>query len=104
MLLLWHPVQGVVSLTLVLVAFFIAEGVFQTVGAFACRSAFPESWGWMVLSGLADLGLAAVIVAGWPGSAAWALGLIVGCNLISSGVAILMVASTVRGTMKAVNA
>jgi len=44
-LLLWHPVEGVVSLTLVLVAFFIVEGLFQIAAAFGHRSAFPESWG-----------------------------------------------------------
>lgn len=44
-LLLWHPVEGVVSLTLVLVAFFFAEGVSQIAAAFVYRSAFPESWG-----------------------------------------------------------
>src|SRR5689334_20207659 len=43
-LLLWHPIQGIVSLTLVLVAFFIAEGLFQIASAFGYRSALPESW------------------------------------------------------------
>jgi uncharacterized membrane protein HdeD (DUF308 family) len=46
----------------------------------------------MVMSGLADLLLAGLIISGWPGSAAWALGLIVGVNLITSGVAVTMVA------------
>lgn len=96
-LLLWHPVQGVVTLTLVLAAFFVAEGVFQIAAAFAGKGAFPESWGWMLFSGVVDLILAGLIVAGWPGSAAWALGVVVGVNLISSGVAITVVASTVRG-------
>ena len=99
-LLLWHPVQGVTTLTLVLVAFFIAEGVFQTAGAFAARGVFPESWGWMLVSGVIDLVLAGLIIAGWPGSAAWALGIVVGVNLISSGVAITMVATTVRGVVR----
>jgi uncharacterized membrane protein HdeD (DUF308 family) len=95
-LLLWHPVEGVVSLTLVLVAFFVAEGVSQIAAAFAYRSAFPESWGWMLVSGIADLVLAGVIIAGWPGSLSWALGLIVGVNLVTSGLAIVMVAVAAR--------
>ena len=95
-LLLWHPVEGVVSLTLVLVAFFIAEGVFQIGAAFAYRTALPESWAWMLVSGVADLVLAILIVSGWPGSASWALGLIVGVNLITSGVATAMVATAAR--------
>jgi uncharacterized membrane protein HdeD (DUF308 family) len=99
-LLLWHPVEGVVSLTLVLIAFFIAEGIFQIVGALNYREAFPDSWGWMLASGIADLILAGLIISGWPGTAAWALGLIVGVNLISSGIAITMVAVTGRHLVK----
>jgi uncharacterized membrane protein HdeD (DUF308 family) len=95
-LLLWHPVQGAISLTLVLIAFFIAEGVFQIAAALTHREAFPDSWGWMLASGIADLILAALIISGWPGTAAWALGLIVGVNLITSGLAIIMVAVTAR--------
>jgi len=95
-LLLWHPTEGVVSLTLVLVAFFITEGLFQIAAAFSYRSAFPDSWGWMLVSGVIDLVLAGLIIAGWPGSANWALGLIVGINLISSGLAIIMVATATR--------
>jgi uncharacterized membrane protein HdeD (DUF308 family) len=91
-LLLWHPIGGAVSLTLVLIAFFIVEGVFQITTAFRQRGAFPQTWGWMVMSGIADLVLAAIIIWGWPVSAIWALGLFVGVNLITSGLAITVVA------------
>ena len=39
--LLWHPVEGAVSLTLVLIAFFIVEGVFQIVASLSYRDVFP---------------------------------------------------------------
>jgi uncharacterized membrane protein HdeD (DUF308 family) len=87
-LLLWHPSEGAVSLTLVLVAFFVVEGIFQIAAAIRYREALPVAWGWMMLSGIADLFLAAVIISGWPGTASWALGLIVGANLVTSGLAI----------------
>ncbi len=96
-LLAFHPVQGVASLTLVLVAFFICEGIFQIAGSLSYRGSFPGSWGWMLASGIADLILAYIIISGWPGTAAWALGLIVGVNLISSGVATIVVAAAARG-------
>lgn len=99
-LLLWHPVEGVVSLTLLLVAFFVAEGVFQIAAAFGYRSAFPEAWIWMLLSGVADIILALLLIAGWPSSASWALGLIVGVNLMTSGVATIVVASAVRRAVR----
>jgi len=99
-LLLWHPVEGAVSLTLVLIAFFIVEGIFQIAGSIAYREVFPESWGWLLVSGIADLVLAVLIVAGWPGTAGWALGLIVGVNLITSGVAVVMVAVMARRVIR----
>jgi uncharacterized membrane protein HdeD (DUF308 family) len=101
-LLLWHPVEGVISLTLVLIAFFIAEGIFQIIASFGYRVAFPDSWGWMLASGIADLILTALIITGWPATASWALGLIVGVNLITSGIAITMVALTGRVIARAI--
>jgi len=99
-LLLWHPVEGAVSLTLLLIAFFIVEGVFQIAGAISYREVFPESWGWLLLSGIIDLILAALLIAGWPGTANWALGVIVGINLISSGIALIIVAAKARSFVK----
>jgi uncharacterized membrane protein HdeD (DUF308 family) len=90
--LIWNPLEAALTITLVLTAFFIAEGVFQIVASLAYRHMLGGSVGWMLLSGVADLLLAAVIIAGWPLSAAWALGLLVGINLLTSGWAILMAA------------
>lgn len=101
-LLLWHPVQGVVSLTLVLIAFFIVEGLFQIAAAIRHRDELPDLWGWMVMSGIADLVLAWLIISGWPGTASWAIGLIVGVNLITSGLAITMAALAGRSLVKTV--
>ena len=55
-----------------------------------------RSWFWMVTSGVADLILAAIIILGWPGSLAWALGLVVGINLFISGIALVMTAIACR--------
>ena len=101
-LLLWHPVEGAMSLTLVLVAFFLVEGLFHVILSLRYRDVFPGSWGWMLFSGITDLILVALIVMGWPGSAGWALGVIVGANLISSGLAIVMVALAARQIANAV--
>jgi uncharacterized membrane protein HdeD (DUF308 family) len=91
-LLIWKPVEGALSLTILLSAFFIAEGVFQTVTSIAYRNVMGSSWGWMLASGMSDLALAAIIILGWPLTAIWVLGLLVGINLITSGWAIVMAA------------
>ena len=95
-LLIWKPAEGAESLTIVLTAFFIAEGVFQIAGSFAYRDAMPGSWGWMLASGISDLILAGLLIMYWPVSTAWALGLLVGVNLITSGVAIVVTAIEAR--------
>ena len=94
--LLVKPAEGIISLTAVLTAFFVAEGVFQSVAAVSYREAIPQSWGWLLASGLADLALAAIIISGWPGTVGWTLGLLAGVSLLTSGVAIVMVALSVR--------
>jgi len=95
-MLVWKPGVGAVSLTIVLTGFFIAEGLFQIVGSFSYRDIVPNSWGWMLLSGIADLVLAAIIIIGWPVSATWAIGLLVGVNLITSGMAVVFTAIEAR--------
>ena len=102
--LLWKPVEGALSLTIVLTAFFIVEGVFQAAAALIYRDAIPSTWGWLLASGIADLALAAIIIAGWPGTAAWTLGLLVGVNLLTTGWAVVMVALGARDIAQSVKA
>jgi uncharacterized membrane protein HdeD (DUF308 family) len=101
-LLISRPAEGVVSLTLVLTAFFIAEGVWQIVTSIAYRDVLARTWGWMLLSGLSDLALAAIVILAWPTTAAWVVGLLVGVNLITSGFAIVMAALAGRDLTDAV--
>ncbi len=99
-LLIWKPVSGVLSLTILLTAFLIAEGVFQSATSIAYRDVMRGSWGWMLVSGLSDLALAAIIILGWPLTAVWVLGLVVGINLLTSGWAIVMMAFAGRNLAK----
>src|ERR1700756_4580456 len=91
-LLLWRPLAGVLTLTLLLAAFFAAEGVAQIIASLSQRAALPGAWGWVLVSGVIGLILAAIIISGWPGTAAWVLGLLVGVNLLMSGVALVTTA------------
>src|ERR1700678_1209656 len=90
-LLRW-PVSGAVSLTLVLIVFFIMEGVATIMFALDHKRELSGQWGWMVASGVVDLVLAGIILMGLPQSAAWAIGLLVGINLLFGGMAMIAMA------------
>jgi uncharacterized membrane protein HdeD (DUF308 family) len=94
-LLVW-PLTGALSLTLVLAAFFVVEGIASIMYAIEHRNQLTGRWGWMLLSGIIDLFLAAIIIAGLPGTAAWALGLLVGINMLFGGAAMIGMALTAR--------
>jgi uncharacterized membrane protein HdeD (DUF308 family) len=94
-LLLW-PISGAVSLTLVLIAFFVIEGIVSIMYAIEHRNQLTGRWGWMLVSGIIDLILAAIIFIGLPGTAFWALGLLVGINMVFGGAALIAMALAAR--------
>ncbi len=94
-LLAW-PITGTLSLTLVLIAFFIIEGIASIMYAVEHRRQLSGRWSWMLVSGVIDLILAAVILAGLPGTAMWALGLLVGINMLFGGAALIAMALAAR--------
>jgi len=94
-LLLW-PITGTLSLTLVLIAFFVVEGIVSIMYAIEHRNQLTGRWGWMLVSGIIDLILAGIIFAGLPGTAFWALGLLVGINMVFGGAALIAMALAAR--------
>jgi uncharacterized membrane protein HdeD (DUF308 family) len=98
LLLLARPVVGTVSLTLLLIVFFIIEGVVSIMYAFEHKKELSGKWAWMLVSGIIDLVLAAMIWAGLPSTAEWALGLLVGINMLFGGSALIAMAMHGRGS------
>jgi uncharacterized membrane protein HdeD (DUF308 family) len=96
--LLARPMSGAFSLTIVLVAFFIIEGVASIMFALDHKRELSGRWGWMLVSGIIDLVLGAMILAGLPSTAAWAIGLLVGINMVFGGTALIGMALHARKT------
>jgi uncharacterized membrane protein HdeD (DUF308 family) len=88
--LAFFPFTGIVTLTLLLAALFLAEGVLEVMMAIRVRP--HEGWGWLLLSGLIAIAVGVLIAAELPTSAAWAIGLLTGINLLSSGVSFVVLA------------
>jgi len=95
-ILLAKPVQGTLTLTIVVGAYFLAEGVATIMYALEHRRELSERWSWMLFAGLLDILIAAMIIAGLPGSAEWAVGLLVGINLLFGGASLIGVALAAR--------
>lgn len=96
-LLRW-PLNGALSLTLILTVFLAIEGIVSILFALDHRREFSGRWGMMLISGVVDLILAGLIFAGLPGTAAWAIGLLVGINLVFGGAALIAMALHARKT------
>jgi uncharacterized membrane protein HdeD (DUF308 family) len=93
--LIWRPLSGMVSLTLAIGAFFGAQGIVQIITAIEHRRVL-RSWGWVVLTGIANVILALIIWGGFPGTADWVLGLLFGINLLLWGFSLIMTAIACR--------
>jgi uncharacterized membrane protein HdeD (DUF308 family) len=81
--LAFFPLTGLITLAILLAFLFLVEGIFEIVMAFKVRP--HEGWGFLLLSGIAALAVGLMIAMDLPGSATWALGLLVGINLLFSG-------------------
>ena len=94
LLLLFKIGAGVLTLTILLAAYFAAQGIVTIFGAF--KFAGTGAFWMMLLSGIVSLVLAYMIFSGFPGSAAWLLGLLFGINLIFTGAFFLAMSSALK--------
>ena len=89
-----HPLLGLSTLTLLLAGVILAAGVCEIVTYFRLKS--EQASGWMLFNGIVALILGALIWLHWPSSSVWAIGTLVGVNLLLTGVTRLMVGLTGR--------
>lgn len=85
LLMLARPLTGEITITLILGFLFLLQGASEIFLAFELRP--MRGWGWMLTSGVASILLALAIIVGLPGVSLFALGVVIGVNLISSGAA-----------------
>jgi uncharacterized membrane protein HdeD (DUF308 family) len=100
--LAFFPFTGIITLTLLLAAMFLVEGVLEAVMAFRVKP--HEGWGWMLSSGIVAIAVGLMIAYQLPSSAAWAIGLLAGINLLSTGISFIVLALAGRRGAQAVPA
>lgn len=96
LVLVGSPIQGALSLTFVLIALFLLQGIATVMYAIDHRKELSGRWGFMLFSGLITLALAVMIIAGLPGTAGWALGLLVGIDMVFGGFALIAMAMAAK--------
>lgn len=88
-MVLSFPLAGTLALTLILAAYLVADGVLKIVRALQHRA--MENWGWLLFDGILAVVLGFLIALKWPSTAVWALGLLVGVNLMFGGASMLLI-------------
>jgi uncharacterized membrane protein HdeD (DUF308 family) len=88
-ILLSRPAQAVLTLTIVVGAYFLAEGVATIMYALEHRRELTGRASWLLISGLVDIVIAFLVITGLPSSADWAIGILVGINLLFGGATLI---------------
>ena len=89
-----HPGEGLLILTLLLIVFFMVEGISKLIFALTIRP-FPN-WGWMLASGIIGILLSFYLWSSLPITTVWLLGMLLGIQLICEGAALGYLAWQVR--------
>jgi uncharacterized membrane protein HdeD (DUF308 family) len=95
-LFLRNPGESLLTLTLLVIVFFMVEGISRIIFSLTIRP-FP-SWGWVLLSGVVGVVLSLFLWASIPVTAVWLLGVLLGIELIGEGAATFYLAWQVRRT------
>ncbi len=95
-LLIGWPISRVISLTFVLAAFLVADGLIMIMYGIDHGRQESKRWGWLVVNGMLDLLLAAIIIVALPSSAVWALGLLIGIDMLFGGSSLVAIAVKAR--------
>ena len=89
-----HPGEGLLTLTLLLIVFFMVEGISKLIFALTIRP-FPN-WGWVLASGIIGILLSLYLWSSLPITAVWLLGVLLGIQLICEGAALGYLAWQIR--------
>jgi uncharacterized membrane protein HdeD (DUF308 family) len=93
-LVIAFPLGGVLTLAIIIATLLVAEGALRVLVATLLRPA--PGWGWWLAAGVASVLLGVMLFLGWPAAAIWAVGLLLGVNLIFSGATHVALAITSR--------
>ncbi|WP_458210613.1 HdeD family acid-resistance protein [Haladaptatus sp. NG-SE-30] len=89
-----NPVFGLTTLTILVIAFFIVDGIVEI--GWAITGHGNKGWVWLLGSGTLSLLVAGLLWIGFPATALWAVGVLFGVNLLATGLSMLMLGMATR--------
>ena len=95
---LTHPLLAIGTLTLLLASVILVEGVLEIISYFRLKG--EDASGWMLLNGIITLLLGGMIWFHWPSSSIWAIGILLGVNLLMTGMTRLTFGLAARKLIK----
>lgn len=93
-LMVFFPLAGIITLTILVMLFFLLSGIFKTIFAFQVRPAI--GWGWILVSGLMSVGLGLLILIKFNEALPWVLGVLLGIDFIVTSVWMLALATSAK--------
>ena len=90
----FYPFASLASMTILIAAFIMADGIIRT--ALAVQNREVPGWGWTLAGGLASIVTSIIVLAALPTSALWVIGIMVGVNMLTSGIARISLALAAR--------
>ena len=93
-----RPLFSVVMLTYFIAIYLIVQGVIEILMALSLRS--RPGWGWALLSAIVNFALGVLLLKHWPLSGLWAIGVMIGINIVMSGITLVGFGSAAKALKK----
>jgi uncharacterized membrane protein HdeD (DUF308 family) len=100
--MIFNPGLGLLSLTLLLAAYFVVAGVSEVIGAFKMKPV--KGWVWALISAVVSVLLGVMIWQQFPASGEWAVGILTGIKMIFGGFWLIAIGRGVRGAAEEIQA
>ena len=94
LLMIFRPLVGLMTLTLLLAIYFLVDGICEIIAAFKIKP--DQGWGWVLFNGIIALLLGIMIWRQWPVSGAWAIGVLVGVHILITGWTMIILGTGAR--------
>ncbi len=94
LVMIFRPVFGLSTLTLLLAFYFLIDGISEIIAAFKIKP--DQGWGWLLFNGIIAFVLGLMIWRQWPVSGAWAIGLLVGIHILMTGWSMIILGTGTR--------